>query len=98
MKLAAAAAVTPACRLRLEGGETLESACDILQLSPGGVTIAINDGRVARRGQNGHLLIGPAEGDHYTLPVAVRRVKPFWSASFLELGFPPTEPWSCKRG
>jgi len=92
------APVTPACRLRLEGRDAHEDSCDILELSAEGVTIALRDGLVARPGQLGQLLIGPAEGAHYTLPVAVRWVKSSRTASILELAFPASERWTYSRG
>jgi hypothetical protein len=86
-------AVMPSCRLRLDGRNAQENACDILAMSAEGVTIVLNESRSARRGQLGHLLIGSAEGSHYTLPVAVRGVKPFPHAAIVELTFPPAERW-----
>jgi hypothetical protein len=82
----------------LEGRDAHEDSCDILELSAEGVTIALRDGRVARPGQLGQLLIGPAEGAHYTLPVAVRWVKSSRTASILELAFPASERWTYSRG
>ncbi|MEB3318185.1 MAG: hypothetical protein VKO39_08625 [Cyanobacteriota bacterium] len=92
------APLTPACRLRLEGRDANGDCCDILELSAEGVTIALREGRFARPGQQGQLLIGPAEGAHYTLPVAVRRVKDSPSAIILELAFPTSERWTYSRG
>jgi hypothetical protein len=86
--------VAPTCRLRLEGREAQEGACDLLELSAEGVTVAIREGRAPRQGDHGHLLIGPAEGSHYVLPVAVRWVKPSTTASILGLVFPEAERWT----
>jgi hypothetical protein len=85
--------VLPSCRLRLNGGQAHEGACDILELSSDGVTIVLPERHAARRGQQGQLLIGPAEGSHYTVPVAVRWVKPSPTATVLGLAFPETEHW-----
>ena len=90
--------VNPGCRLWLEGWDARQGACDILDLSPEGVTIAIPQGCGSRRGQRGQLLIGPVGGDHYALPVAVRCVKHSRTASIVELAFPDNEPWSYRRG
>ncbi len=84
----------PVCRLRLEGQDARGGTCDILDMSAEGVTIAIPNGRVARRGQQGQLLIGPAEGDHYALPVAVCWVKTSPSTAIVGLAFPKTERWT----
>ncbi|MFN9623325.1 MAG: hypothetical protein ACK587_10915 [Cyanobacteriota bacterium] len=89
--------VTPGCRLWLEGWEARDGACDIVELSPEGVTIAIPDGRRSRWGQRGQLLIGQVGGDHYVLPVAVRGVKHCPSASIVELAFPDNERWAYRR-
>lgn len=89
-----AAAFRPTCRLRLEGRNAQEGACDILELSAEGVTIALHPDRAARSGQQGQLLIGPADGAHYTLPVAVRWVKASPTASVVGLAFPATERWT----
>ena len=89
-----AAPVRPTCRLRLEGRDGQEGACDILELSAEGVTIAIPAGAAVRQGQSGQLLIGPAEGGHYALPVAVRWVKLSTSAAILGLAFPAAERWT----
>ncbi|MEB3333520.1 MAG: hypothetical protein VKP70_00895 [Cyanobacteriota bacterium] len=90
--------VNPLCRLRLQGRDAREGACEILELSAEGVTIAIGDGRAARRGQQGQLLIGPAEGDHYVLPVAVRWVRSSSTTSMVGLAFPASERWTYHRG
>lgn len=90
--------VIPSCRLRLQGREAREGACDILELSAEGVTIALRDGRAARRGQQGQLVIGPAEGDHYVLPVAVRWVRSTSSAWMVGLAFPAAERWTYHPG
>ena len=93
------ASVTPTCRLRLDGREVQEGVCDILELSSEGVTIAMRQARAGRRGQQGALLIGPAGGDHYALPVAVRWVKPATTTTtVLGLSFPTTERWTYNRG
>ena len=86
--------VTPTCRLRLEGRDGQEGTCEILELSVEGVTIAIPAGGAARRGQHGQLLIGPAEGGHYALPVAVSWVKASITSSILGLVFPAAERWT----
>jgi hypothetical protein len=86
--------VRPACRLLLEGDGAHEGSCEILALSSEGVTIVWKEGRVVRRGQHGQLRIGPAEGSHYTLPVAVRRVESSSKAAIVELAFPPAERWT----
>ena len=91
-------AVAPPCRLRLEGGEDQEARCEILELSAEGVTIAISDSKPAHQGQHGQLLIGPAQGDHYALPVAVRWVQPATNISILGLLFHTTEHWAYNRG
>lgn len=91
-------AVTPGCRLWLDGWDAREGACDILELSPEGVTIALPDGRRSRWGQRGQLLIGQVGGDHYALPVSVRGVKPSPSAWIVELAFADDEPWAYRRG
>jgi hypothetical protein len=78
----------------LEGRDGQEGACDILELSAEGVTIAIPAGAAVRQGQSGQLLIGPAEGGHYALPVAVRWVKLSTSAAILGLAFPAAERWT----
>ncbi len=88
------APVRPSCRLLLEGGGAREGPCDILALSSEGVTISLQEGRVIRRGQHGQLLIGPAGGSHYTLPVAVRMVKPSMNAAVVELTFSTSERWT----
>jgi len=94
----AKASVTPTCRLRLDGREAQEGVCDILELSSEGVTIAIRHARAGRRGQQGQLLIGPAGGDHYALPVAVRWVKPATTTTtVLGLSFPTAERWTYNR-
>ncbi|MFN7677219.1 MAG: hypothetical protein ACK5QW_01320 [Cyanobacteriota bacterium] len=90
--------VTPGCRLWLEGWEAQGGPCDILELSPHGVTIAIPEDRRPRGGQHGQLLIGPADGGHYALPVTVRRVKRSPSASIMELVFLDNERWAYRRG
>jgi hypothetical protein len=82
----------------LDGWKAHEGACDILELSATGVTIAIPEGRRSRRGQQGQLLIGPADGDHYVLPVFVSRVKHSPSAAIVELVFPENERWAYRRG
>ena len=92
------ASVIPSCRLRLQGREAREGACDILELSAEGVTIALRDGRAARRGQQGQLVIGPVEGDHYVLPVAVRWVKSSSTTWMLGLALPATERWTYHCG
>lgn len=91
------AAVRPACRLRLEGRHAHDGACDILELSAEGVTIALNPGQAASPGQQGQLLIGPAEGGHYTVPVAVRWVRPSPTAAVVGLAFPATERWTYSQ-
>ena len=93
-----AAPVTPTCRLRLEGQDGQEGACDILELSAEGVTIAIPAGGAPRQGQQGQLLIGPAEGGYYALPVAVRWVKLSTTTSILGLEFPAAERWTYNCG
>ncbi len=93
-----AAAVSPGCRLWLEGWDGQDGACDILELSPHGVTISLSHGPRAPWGDRGELLIGPPGGDHYALPVAVRRVKHSADASILELVFPVNERWSFHPG
>ncbi len=93
-----AVAVTPGCRLWLEGWDGQDGACDILELSPHGVTIALAHRPRSPWGDRGELLIGPPGGDHYVLPVAVRRVKHSPDASILELVFPKNERWSYHRG
>ena len=91
--------ISPTCRLRLDGREVQEGVCDILELSSEGVTIAMRQARAGRRGQQGALLIGPAGGDHYALPVAVRWVKPATTTTtVLGLSFPTTERWTYNRG
>lgn len=92
------APVTPTCRLRLEGRDAQEGACEILEISAEGVTIAIPDRGAARQGQQGQLLIGPAEGGHYALPVAVRWVKPAHKTFILGLAFPAAEHWRYACG
>jgi hypothetical protein len=90
-------AVLPHCRLRLEGREGPEGDCDILELSPEGVTIAVPEGCVAWRGQEGQLLIGPAEGDHYAVPVAVRWVRATARSAIVGLAIPEVERWTYRR-
>ena len=94
---AGAGAITPACRLRLEGRGAREGACEILELSAEGVTIALKAGWAARPGQHGSLLIGPAGGGHYILPVAVRWVKPSPTTSVVGLALPASERWIYSR-
>jgi len=93
-----AAAVSPGCRLWLEGWDGQDGACDILELSPHGVTISLSHGPRSPWGERGELLIGPPGGDHYALSVAVRRVKHSSDASILELVFPENERWSYHCG
>ncbi|MEB3260285.1 MAG: hypothetical protein VKP63_06650 [Cyanobacteriota bacterium] len=93
-----AAAVSPGCRLWLEGWDGQDGACDILELSPHGVTIALAHGPRSPWGDRGELQIGPPGGDHYALPVAVRRVRHSPDASILELVFPKEERWSYHCG
>jgi hypothetical protein len=82
----------------LEGQDGQEGACDILELSADGVTIAIPAGGALRQGQHGQLLIGPAEGGHYALPVAVRWVEFSTTRSILGLVFIAAERWTYNGG
>lgn len=75
---------SPPCRLRIEGGEA-EDACEILELSSEGVKIAISTHRAVHQGQQGRLLIGAPEGNHYEVPVDVSWVKPVASFSVMGL-------------
>ncbi|MBM5816200.1 MAG: hypothetical protein FJ083_06315 [Cyanobacteria bacterium K_Offshore_surface_m2_239] len=91
-------AVSPGCRLSLEGWDGQDGACDILELSALGVTISLSHGPRSPWGERGELLIGPPGGDHYALPVAVRRVRHSPDASILELVFPENERWAYHPG
>ena len=88
---------SPPCRLRLEGGEDQDATCEILELSAEGVSIVIPGGRSVRKGQHGRLLIGPAEGAHYELPVDVSWVKPASSIAVLGLSLPTPPNWRYAR-
>jgi hypothetical protein len=90
--------VSPPCRLRLEGGDTGEARCEILALSADGATIVLGAPSAARRGQQGRLLIGPPNGDHYALPVAVTSIRPAASAWVMELAFATAGRWTYNRG
>lgn len=90
--------VSPPCRLRLEGGAIEETHCEILDLSADGATLALGAPRAARRGQQGRLLIGPPNGDHYALPVVVTSVRPAPSAWVLEVAFATAGRWTYNRG
>ena len=90
--------VTPGCRLWLEGWDGQEGACDIVELSAHGVTIALSHVSRSPRGVRGDLLIGPPGEDHYAVPVAVRHERRSPEASILELEFQDNERWSYHRG
>lgn len=88
---------SPPCRLRMEGDNSPEASCEILELSAEGVNIVISGGTTVRKGQHGRLLIGPPEGDHYELPVDVSWVKPATSVAVLGLSLPAPPNWRFAR-
>ncbi|MEB3243456.1 MAG: PilZ domain-containing protein [Cyanobacteriota bacterium] len=94
---ASATPVSPPCQLRLEGAEGAPANCQILELSSEGVNIAVKGGQGVRSGQQGRLLIGPPEGDHYELPVAVSWVEPDAPIAVLGLAFPSSQRWVYSR-
>jgi len=90
-------AVSPPCQLRLEGAEGGAASCQILEISSEGVNIAVTGGQEVRSAQQGRLLIGPPEGDHYELPVAVSWVEPKAPMAVLGLAFPSSQRWIYSR-
>jgi hypothetical protein len=78
----------------MEGWDGQDGACDILELSTHGVTIALAHGPRSPWSERGQLLIGLPGEDHYAVPVAVRRVKHSPEASILELVIQDDAPWS----
>ena len=88
---------SPPCQLRIEGGEATEATCEILELSAEGVNIAIVNGSAVHSGQQGRLLIGPPEGDHYELPVDVSWVTPAATIAVLGLNLRTPPNWRFTR-
>lgn len=88
---------SPPCRLRLEGENQPEATCEILELSPEGVKIAIRGDQLVHQGQHGRLVIGQPDGDHYEVPVDVNWVKVAASQALLGLSLPTPSHWRFAR-